>query len=95
MSVTDSDLSADELDELEGAMAVVRDLPRDALEQIVRSMVRAAIFYRRSRKTEVLEAVMRSLVGTIRRRRRVPSLLTPRAEREYVDADAILAKQEM
>jgi len=101
MHVSDQDLTRDELTALDRGMDVVHRMPHAAVENIIRHVLRVAIYYRRTRDPAVLEAAAKNLIGTIRRHRNPDDqLLTEELmakiqhgrDRRVVDPDEVLEK---
>jgi hypothetical protein len=67
MNVNDRDLTADELAALDRAMESVERLPRDAVDRVMRHMLRVGLYHQRTGDPAALRTAMESLPMTMRR----------------------------
>jgi hypothetical protein len=98
MDVNDHDLTPEELLSVDRAMEIVGRFPRGAVDNMIRHVVRSAVYYRRTRDLAVLESVAKSVLGTIRMHRDSDDmdLLAKQhtVSRQYVDTEEVLAALE-
>jgi hypothetical protein len=95
--VADRDLTPAERAELDSAMAVVSRLPRDSVDRVVRHLLRVAIYFRRTKDTDVLQSAVESLFTMVRRandetyQKHLHEALSRKDDGASVDAETALA----
>ncbi|MEU0092673.1 hypothetical protein [Kribbella sp. NPDC006257] len=98
MNVSDQDLTSAELAALNRAMEVVDRLPREAVDRVVRHLLRVGLYFRRTRNPEVLSAAVDSLFHMVKKNsddtyRKRSSDAPHRDRREQsMDAQQVLAE---
>ncbi|WP_460664534.1 transcription antitermination NusB family protein [Kribbella swartbergensis] len=69
MNVSDRDLTEDELIALDRAMKIVDRMPREAVDRVVRHLLRVGIYFRRTKNVDALHAAVDSLFYMVRANR--------------------------
>jgi len=67
MHITDQDLTPEELEALGRAMFVVERLPRDAVDRVVRHLLRVGLYFRRTGEVAALRTAFDSLGHMVRK----------------------------